>query len=115
MTDNLEQSVEDLDLPFYIFLIVVLFRAFYSGVVTITIVWLVAPLLGLPSVPGVGFGLIVLGQWVLLFTIIGFLVIGIGLKLWIILSWMTASLFSRELRNAVLNVYKQKQDADEGE
>lgn len=113
MGDSVEASVEDLDLPFYVFLIVVLSRAFYAGIVTLGVVAIITSFIDIPTVPSFGMGVVNIGVWLGIFILVAVSVIYIGFKVWIILSWMTASLFSSDLREAILEVYNEKQDSSE--
>lgn len=88
------------ELPQYVIGIVVISRVLFSGIATLGVVALIAPVVGLPALPLFEASTIVSLQWMVLFSIIGFIVIAAGFPLWMRLSWSIATPFSKTLRES---------------
>lgn len=100
MSDAVELDGLDDELPQYIIGIVVISRVVLSGVATLGVMAIINPLVGVPAFPVVGETGLVLIQWMAMFAVVGFIVVAVGFPVWMRLSWLIATPFSKTLRES---------------
>ena len=102
MSEQTEETVDGL--PNYILYIVVFSRVLYSGLLSTGVLAVVAHFTDLPFIPlnAMEMGeILVLSIWTLSVALIIFSVTALGFKVWMYLSWRTAMLFSKDLREEI--------------
>lgn len=101
------------ELPTHILYTVVISRFIYSSLAALGVFYVVLQLLDIfqlltiPFFPTKIEAAPTLGLWFVIFLVISFIIVGLGIKVWILLSWGTAYIFSSKARAMIHDEFEK--------
>jgi hypothetical protein len=92
------EKSEITEIPKYILLLVAMLRVLYPSLVSLAILYMVLPMFNISNLPNQSMTLIEMSRWFAIFTLVSGIIIVVGFRLWVVLSWVTALLISKKTR-----------------
>lgn len=103
--ENMKDPSE-FDVPRWVLLIVVVSRTIYTGVTAISIFWIISYLTPLTFQPPISEGVMVSGIWLGAFMAVTFATTFVFFKVFLVLSWLTATIFYKPMRDEIIRGLK---------